>query len=120
MSVSELAKRQNAPRFIAVEGPIGAGKTSLLAATAQHWGPHRRMAVLVGDIATDRDAQRLAPLVQQAELLAAQGRYGEAVQQYERAAALRPLDAEGHRRLEEVLRRYRASLASGKEESSSQ
>lgn len=29
MSVSELAKRQNAPRFIAVEGPIGAGKTSL-------------------------------------------------------------------------------------------
>jgi len=29
MSVSELVKRQNAPRFIAVEGPIGAGKTSL-------------------------------------------------------------------------------------------
>ena len=29
MSVSEIAKRQNAPRFIAVEGPIGAGKTSL-------------------------------------------------------------------------------------------
>jgi hydrogenase nickel incorporation protein HypB len=40
----------------------GAGKTSLLAATAQHWSGRRKMAVLVGDIATDRDAQRLAPL----------------------------------------------------------
>ena len=29
MSVTEIAKRQNSPRFIAVEGPIGAGKTSL-------------------------------------------------------------------------------------------
>jgi hydrogenase nickel incorporation protein HypB len=48
----------------------GAGKTSLLQATARHWSagipgsnPGPRMAVLVGDIATDRDAQRLAPLV---------------------------------------------------------
>lgn len=40
----------------------GAGKTSLLQATARHWSGRRRMAVLVGDIATDRDAQRLAPL----------------------------------------------------------
>ncbi|MBS0201281.1 MAG: hydrogenase nickel incorporation protein HypB [Planctomycetes bacterium] len=40
----------------------GAGKTSLLQATARHWGQKHRMAVLVGDIATDRDAQRLAPL----------------------------------------------------------
>lgn len=40
----------------------GAGKTSLLAATARHWGLQYHMAVLVGDIATDRDAQRLAPL----------------------------------------------------------
>ena len=39
----------------------GAGKTSLLEATAKHWGGSRRMAVLVGDLATDRDAQRLAP-----------------------------------------------------------
>lgn len=39
----------------------GAGKTSLLEATAQHWAGQRRMAVLVGDLATDRDAQRLAP-----------------------------------------------------------
>jgi len=29
MSVTDIAKRQNAPRYIAVEGPIGAGKTSL-------------------------------------------------------------------------------------------
>jgi len=41
----------------------GAGKTSLLEATARFWAGSRRMAVLVGDIATDRDAQRLAPYV---------------------------------------------------------
>lgn len=41
----------------------GAGKTSLLQATARYWGQKHRLAVLVGDIATDRDAQRLAPLV---------------------------------------------------------
>jgi hydrogenase nickel incorporation protein HypB len=41
----------------------GAGKTSLLEATARHWGDSRRVAVLVGDLATDRDAERLAPLV---------------------------------------------------------
>ena len=39
----------------------GAGKTSLLEATARHWRNRHRMAVLVGDLATDRDAQRLAP-----------------------------------------------------------
>ncbi len=41
----------------------GAGKTSLLQAMARYWGQKHPMAVLVGDIATDRDAQRLAPLV---------------------------------------------------------
>lgn len=41
----------------------GAGKTSLLEATAKFWQGSRRMAVLVGDIATERDAQRLAPFV---------------------------------------------------------
>jgi len=39
----------------------GAGKTSLLEATAKHWAGSKRMAVLVGDIATDRDAARLEP-----------------------------------------------------------
>lgn len=46
----------------------GAGKTSLLAAMAKHLGSRRRMAVLVGDIATDRDAQRLAPWVAAVQL----------------------------------------------------
>jgi hydrogenase nickel incorporation protein HypB len=41
----------------------GAGKTSLLEATARHWKGWHSMAVLVGDIATERDAQRLSPLV---------------------------------------------------------
>jgi hydrogenase nickel incorporation protein HypB len=39
----------------------GAGKTSLLQATAAAWRDRFSMAVLVGDLATDRDAQRLAP-----------------------------------------------------------
>lgn len=38
----------------------GAGKTSLLEATLARWQGVHRAAVLVGDIATDRDAQRLA------------------------------------------------------------
>lgn len=45
----------------------GAGKTALLEATADHWRGEHSLAVLVGDIATDRDAQRLArhaPVVQ--------------------------------------------------------
>lgn len=41
----------------------GSGKTSLLQATARHWAGRFRVAVLVGDLATDRDAQRLAPWV---------------------------------------------------------
>ncbi len=41
----------------------GAGKTSLLEATARHWNGRQSMAVLVGDLATERDAERLRPLV---------------------------------------------------------
>lgn len=41
----------------------GAGKTALLEATARHWAGRVRMGVLVGDIETDRDMRRLAPLV---------------------------------------------------------
>lgn len=41
----------------------GAGKTTLLQATAKFWKNRHRMAVLVGDLATDRDAERLRPLV---------------------------------------------------------
>jgi hydrogenase nickel incorporation protein HypB len=49
----------------------GAGKTSLLEATARYWLDKHRMAVLVGDIATDRDAQRLAPLVEVVQMTTA-------------------------------------------------
>ncbi|MEZ6123271.1 MAG: hydrogenase nickel incorporation protein HypB [Planctomycetaceae bacterium] len=41
----------------------GAGKTSLLEATAKQIAGQANMAVLVGDLETDRDAQRLAPFV---------------------------------------------------------
>jgi hydrogenase nickel incorporation protein HypB len=41
----------------------GAGKTALLEATARHWGTARHLGVLVGDIETDRDRQRLARLM---------------------------------------------------------
>ena len=39
----------------------GAGKTSLLQRTAQRLVPDYRIGILVGDIETERDAQRLAP-----------------------------------------------------------
>lgn len=41
----------------------GAGKTTLLQAMARFWGNRLRMGVLVGDLATDRDAERLRPFV---------------------------------------------------------
>jgi hydrogenase nickel incorporation protein HypB len=41
----------------------GSGKTSLLEATARIWNGVHTMAVLVGDVATERDAERLRPLV---------------------------------------------------------
>ncbi|MCA9017379.1 MAG: hydrogenase nickel incorporation protein HypB [Planctomycetaceae bacterium] len=46
----------------------GAGKTTLLQATARYFAGQHSMAVLVGDLETDRDAQRLAPLVPVAQL----------------------------------------------------
>ena len=46
----------------------GSGKTSLLTATARNLRKTHRIGVLVGDIATDRDAQRLAPLVPTVQL----------------------------------------------------
>jgi hydrogenase nickel incorporation protein HypB len=41
----------------------GAGKTSLLEATCRYWQDQWKVAVLVGDLATDRDAERLRPYV---------------------------------------------------------
>lgn len=46
----------------------GAGKTTLLEATARCLGSQHSMAVLVGDLETDRDAQRLSPLVPTVQL----------------------------------------------------
>ena len=46
----------------------GAGKTSLLSAAAAHWQSRVRVAVLVGDLETDRDARRLASLVPTVQL----------------------------------------------------
>ena len=46
----------------------GAGKTTLLEATARRLAGRNSMAVLVGDLETDRDAQRLSPLVPTAQL----------------------------------------------------
>jgi hydrogenase nickel incorporation protein HypB len=46
----------------------GAGKTSLLEATARRLQPGHSLAVLVGDIATERDAERLRPWVDVVQL----------------------------------------------------
>lgn len=46
----------------------GAGKTALLEATAKFWNGKHRMAVLVGDLETERDAERLAPFTSVAQL----------------------------------------------------
>lgn len=46
----------------------GAGKTTLLEATARQLSARLKMAVLVGDLETDRDAQRLNPLVPTVQL----------------------------------------------------
>ncbi len=40
-------------------GSPGCGKTALLEATARRWGAGRRLAAMSGDLATDRDAERL-------------------------------------------------------------
>ena len=40
-------------------GSPGCGKTALLEATARRWGSGPRLAAMSGDLATDRDAQRL-------------------------------------------------------------
>ena len=62
----ELARRGTC--VINLLSSPGAGKTTLLQATARAWAGKRSMAVLVGDLETDRDAQRLAPLVPTAQL----------------------------------------------------
>ncbi len=58
----EKLSRQGTLVLNLVSSP-GTGKTALLEATAKELKGRLRMGVLVGDLATDRDAQRLAPLV---------------------------------------------------------
>ena len=45
---------------INVMGSPGAGKTAVLEATARHLGSSRRLGALAGDLATERDAERLS------------------------------------------------------------
>ena len=46
----------------------GAGKTTLLEKTAEHLAPGFSIGILVGDVETDRDAQRLAPYAPSAQI----------------------------------------------------
>jgi hydrogenase nickel incorporation protein HypB len=65
----QIAAAQRFRHKMAVRGTLvvrlisspGSGKTLLLEKTAQHLGHEQSVAVLVGDVETDRDAQRLAP-----------------------------------------------------------
>lgn len=63
LSADEFRRARAAEGTLVVQlmSSPGAGKTSLLEATARSWPGPFRAATLVGDIATDRDAQRLAP-----------------------------------------------------------
>jgi hydrogenase nickel incorporation protein HypB len=69
-SAAELRERfaRQGTLVVNVLSSPGSGKTTLLQATARCWQGRRSMAVLVGDIATDRDAQRLTPLVPAVQL----------------------------------------------------
>ncbi len=55
--------RERGTLVVNIVSSPGAGKTTLLEATARYWKGKHRIAVLVGDLATDRDAERLAPWV---------------------------------------------------------
>ena len=103
-------------------------------ASAQYWMGTAYQGVGESQAALSHlaEAVRLEPRMVQARLqlaglLSGQGRYAEAVEQYERAAALRPLDANGHRGLglayEGLGRSAEAEIhyrAAEEEESSSQ
>jgi hydrogenase nickel incorporation protein HypB len=58
----ELRRRfqQAGVRVVSVVSSPGAGKTALLAALVARLAGHKRVAALVGDLATDNDARRLA------------------------------------------------------------
>ena len=49
----------NGPLRVGIGGPVGAGKTTLTAALARAFGPHRSLAVVTNDIFTREDADFL-------------------------------------------------------------
>jgi hydrogenase nickel incorporation protein HypB len=63
IAADEFRQRMTAAGTLVVNlvSSPGAGKTSLLVETARRFEGQHTMAVLVGDIATTRDAQRMAP-----------------------------------------------------------
>jgi hydrogenase nickel incorporation protein HypB len=70
-SCADHFRRQMAERGTLVVNVLsspGSGKTSLLTATIPQLAARHRCAVLVGDIATDRDAQRLASVASAVQL----------------------------------------------------
>jgi hydrogenase nickel incorporation protein HypB len=52
--------RQRGIRAFDVTGSVGAGKTSLIAEMVQRLSPEHGVAVIAGDVATTRDAERVA------------------------------------------------------------
>ncbi|WP_184304241.1 hydrogenase nickel incorporation protein HypB [Aporhodopirellula rubra] len=58
-----LAFTQTGTFVVNLVSSPGAGKTSLLEATCRWWKNKWKTAVLVGDLATERDADRLRPFV---------------------------------------------------------
>lgn len=69
-SAAEFRRRmaERGTLVVNVVSSPGSGKTSLLTATMQQLQPLYKCAVLVGDIATDRDAQRLATVAPAVQL----------------------------------------------------
>jgi hydrogenase nickel incorporation protein HypB len=67
-SVERARQSERGTLVVNLVSSPGSGKTSLLQATARHWADRYRLAVLVGDLETDRDAQRLAPWMPAAQL----------------------------------------------------
>jgi hydrogenase nickel incorporation protein HypB len=66
LSVNERQAAHNREHFrrhgvltVNLMGSPGAGKTAVLEATARAYGSRRRLAAITGDLATDRDAQRM-------------------------------------------------------------
>ncbi len=66
LSANDLTAKHNREHFaergvvaINLMGSPGSGKTALLETTAGHFACEKRLAALSGDLATDRDGQRL-------------------------------------------------------------